>query len=202
MSKTSLHHIPARCQDALSKTSRTVSLFLIERQTIDTDCVYWKNDRKTHRITWIMSKTGLHYEQNIIASHSCSTSKWSVKNVKNGQSILDRTLENRYWFCLLKEWSKNSQDYLHYEQNIIASHTCSMSKWAVENVKNGQLILDRTLDNRYWLCFLKEWSKNSQDYLNYEQNMTALWAKYHCITQLLDVKMICQKRQEGSVDSW
>ena len=64
------------------KQSRKVSCFLIQRWTIDNDFVFW-----TELSMSLCAHTHL----------TCSMSKCAVEHVKNGQSILDTTLDNRRW---------------------------------------------------------------------------------------------------------
>jgi hypothetical protein len=123
-------------------------------------------------------------------------SKWPVEYVKKDQSMLDTTLENRQRLRFLKESSIHSQNWVHCEQNIIPSHTClSMSEMTCRTRQETSL-------ESWYNARLSTMIEFSERIIHKRAELRALWAKHHCISYLLDVKMGCQTRQEQTVDSW
>ena len=94
-------------------------------KVLDTTLKYrqWFSSLKqssTHSQNWV------HSEQNIIHHILARCPKWPVEHVKKDQSILDTTPHYPQWLSFLKESSINAQNWGLCEQNINASHTCSM----------------------------------------------------------------------------
>ena len=97
----------------------------------------------------IHSQNWVHSEQNIFHHIHARCPKWPVKHVKKDQSFLDTTPDYPQWFNFLKESFIYAQNWGLWEQNIIASHTCSMYKWAAKHVKISVSIFDATPEK--WL---------------------------------------------------
>ena len=118
--------------------------------------------------------------------------KWLVQHVKKSHSIFDTTLKYRQWFSSLKQSSTHSQNWVHCEQNIIPSHTCSMSEMTCRTRQERSLY-------SWSNARLSTMIQFSERIIQKRAKLRALWAKHHCISYLFDVEMGRQTRQDNSV---
>ena len=77
----------------------------------------------------------------------------------------------------------------------LSSHTCSMSEMTCRTLQERSVF-------SWYKARLSTMIEFSERIIHKRAEPTALWAKHHCISYLLDVKMGCQTRRDKPVDFW